>query len=188
MVLSIWDTCGSENLVKILPSNVYKVASAFMLVCSYDNRESFESLQTWMDHILKYMKKNKDSIQLSAMHLTPIIILINKCDIKKERTFKISDVISFTDDFTLNIIIYEISAKESIKVDYVFEKVTAMITGKLSVCSETAVNTTYVDENGNTVTVDGTRTFKGDIRRKSFKLQDNTMGQDKLANGQKSCC
>jgi GTPase SAR1 family protein len=50
IVLSIWDTCGSELDLRILPSNVYRVASAYIIVCSYDNRESYDMLKSYEDH------------------------------------------------------------------------------------------------------------------------------------------
>lgn len=185
MVLSIWDTCGSERDLKVLPSNVYRVASAYVIVCSYDNRESFENLRKWIDHVQNYLlNMNRNTSHLGSNYLIPVVVLINKSDIKKDRKFKISEVISLVDDYALNIIVYEVSAKENNKLDYIFEKLVGFISGKLSMANETSMNTTILDDGVNS-TIDA----HAGRRRKSFQLQAlKEVKADKERVKQGSCC
>jgi len=181
LVLNLWDTCGSETDVKILPSNIYKVTSAYVIVCSYDNKESFEMLGKWIDHVTNYISGNFRT----NYYLIPILVLINKCDIKKERKFKLCDVIKIVDQYDLNIVVYEISAKENIKIDYVFEKIVAYLSGKLSL-TDTTQNTTH--DGGNSV---GENSFRK--RTRSFQLKNDNFNDDrgdidKGFNKQGSCC
>ena len=183
VVFMIWDTCGNEMEYKILPSNVYKQACAYLLVCSYDNRESFEMLKSWITHLQYYINHNQRSHNSpNSTHMIPIIILINKVDIKQNRLFKISDVNKLMDQFTLNIVVYEVSAKENTRIDYVFEKIANTYTGKSQFNNEGSLNTTQCLED------DNLRSSLIDKRNKSFKLRekDGLFERDRNKNG--SCC
>ncbi len=182
LVLSIWDTCGDELEFKILPSNVYKIASAYIIVCSYDKRESFEMLKAWILHVQNFVNNHRNFNSLNTTYLIPLVILINKADIKQNRTFKISDITKLIDEFTMNILVYEVSAKENTKIDYVFEKVAGLITGKLAANNETSLNTTGCLEEEN---------LRGSIeitRKKSFQLKENNGNIDRDKNKNGSCC
>lgn len=182
VVFMIWDTCGNEMEYKILPSNVYKQASAYLIVCSYDNRESFEMIKSWISHVQNYMNYNQRNVNLNSHHMIPIIILINKVDIKQNRLFKITDVNKLIDEFSLNIVVYEVSAKENIRIDYVFEKIANMFTGKSQLNNEGSLNTTgYIDD-------ENLRSSMIDNRKKSFKLKDMDSKYDKDKNKNGSCC
>lgn len=178
VVLSIWDTCGSEVQLRILPSNIYKIASAYLLVCSYDIIESLDSLKGWLKHINNYTSNRNTGNIL----IIPIVILINKCDIKKDRKFKKQDVMKITEEYNLNILIYEISAKENLNVDSVFEKIAGLITGKISLATE-SILTIASGENQDTIM---------SSRRKSFKLESNMVEVratcDRDGKNGTSCC
>ncbi len=173
MTLSIWDTCGNEMDLKILPSNIYKISSAYIIVCSYDNRDSLDNLQIWIKHVQLYF--NSRAFPSNNIYNIPIVILINKSDIKKDRKFKISDVIKTTDEFDLNILIYEVSAKENTKLDYVFEKIVGLISGSISKANEVSFQSNS--------TIDNTGVNK--IRQKSFTLKKTIHDRDPNAG---SCC
>jgi small GTP-binding protein len=178
MILSIWDTCGNELDLKILPSNVYKISSAYILVCSYDKRESFDMLKSWILHIQNYFTNNRrNTNNLNSSYIIPIMIIINKCDIKRDRKFSIKDVYKFADDYSLDILVYEVSAKDNTKIDYIFEKAAKLISGRLSLNNET-VNTTLIDDDDSI--------FSNNKRRKSFKLKE--LKSIKSRNKSKSCC
>lgn len=187
MVLSIWDTCGNETELKILPSNIYKICSCYILVCSYDSKESIEVLKPLITHVQYYIN-NINRSNLVNVHLIPVLILINKCDIKKERKFSLTDVIKLTDEFNLNLLIYEVSAKDNYNLDFVFEKIVGLVNGKLSIANE--IYTLESSDILNT-TVDMTGSIAN--RKKSFQLQPSIMkkikakiDRDKAKNG--SCC
>ena len=85
------------------------------------------------------------------------------------------------DEFTLNIVVHEVSAKENNKLDYVFEKVAGLVSGRISMQNESSVNTTALeDENGNEENRDYSK------RRKSFQLKETKFDREKKTQG--SCC
>jgi GTPase SAR1 family protein len=176
-MLSIWDTCGNEIELKVLPSNIYKIASAFLVVCSYDNKDSIFNLKSWIEHILSYLNNRN---QQTTYQNIPIIIVINKSDIHpKQRLFKISDVVKITDEYNLNILVHEASAKDNIKIDYIFEKLVVNTNGRVSALNETGLNSTFDNRSTN--------------RRKSFQLnpsftQEIKSPLDRLAKKNGSCC
>jgi hypothetical protein len=168
--------------MKILPTNIYKVTSAYVIVCSYDIKESFDMLRKWIDHVSSFISGNFRT----NMYLIPILVLVNKCDIKKERKFKLSDVIKIVDQYDLNIIVYEISAKENIKIDYVFEKIISHLSGKLSLTYDSTQNTTH--DGGNSI---GENSFRK--RTKSFQLKNENFNDvrgdiNRELSKQGSCC
>lgn len=168
--------------LRILPSNIYKVSSAYIIVLSYDNQESFEMLKNWIEHIKQYITTNFRTNTL----LIPILVMVNKADIKKERKFKLSEVMKVVDEFDLNIVVYEISAKENTKVDYVFEKIIGFLSCRHSLSNENSQNTT----NDGGLSVNDYRSRK---RTKSFQLKNEDfyeMGYsfDKNMKKQSSCC
>ena len=178
--MSIWDTCGNELELKILPSNVYRVSSAYIIVCSYDKRDSYDMLKNWIMHVQYYLNNNTRNINTpNSAYLIPIIILINKCDLKRDRKFTIKDVHKVANEFTLDILVYEVSAKENSKLDYIFEKVAGFVSGKVSLSNET-INTTMVEDDEGSFIDEKLR------RRKSFKLRESK--GDRNRGNQGSCC
>lgn len=181
----MWDTSGTEMEYKILPQNVYKIASCYVIVCSYDIRNSFEMIHSWLKHVQLYLNKSGN-----ANPTLPIIILINKLDIKKDkRTFKIRDIIKIIDENNLNIMLYEVSAKENVKLDLVFEKIVGLLTGALSFANEAnSLNRTVIEELISNKDLNSTEMIN---RRRSFQLQGQVRSEvttDKMAKANKSCC
>jgi GTPase SAR1 family protein len=111
------------------------------MVCSYDKRESFEMLRNWINHVKNFIISNNRN----SPFFIPIIVMVNKSDIKKERKFKLGEVMKVVDEYDLNIIVYEISAKENTKIDYVFEKVIEFLWGRISLSNDNSLNTTQDD-------------------------------------------
>jgi Fe2+ transport system protein B len=137
-------------------------------------------LKSWILHVQYYLNNNHRSFNNSnTSYLVPIIILINKADIKTNRKFKISDVNKLADEFTMNILVYETSAKENSKLTYVFEKVAALVSGHMTLPNETTINTTaHDDENQD----DENHNLR---RKKSFQLK---VGKERDKNKNGSCC
>jgi len=184
LVLNIWDTCGNEIDLKILPSNIYKVSSAYLVVCSYDRRESFDMLKNWIDHVKNFLINDNRNNPLTI----PIIVMVNKSDIKKERKFKLAEVMKVVDEYDLNIIVYEISAKENSKLDYVFEKVIDFLSGRHFSSNDITLNTT---QDGGCFSVNDNSLRK---RTLSFQLRNDIVPNehrqifDKASIAQGSCC
>lgn len=59
IILNIWDTSGSEMNLNVLPSNLYRKADAFLICCSYDNKDSLINVKSW----LEYIKRFNDTIE-----------------------------------------------------------------------------------------------------------------------------
>ena len=69
------DTAGQDDYQGMLDSWI-NFAEGFLLVFAINDKDSFESLVTRRDRILK-LKKG---------HNCPIVLVGNKCDLEKERT------------------------------------------------------------------------------------------------------
>ena len=84
--LSIWDTYGDEDKISILPTKLYKQAKAFIIVCSFNDKESLNDVKKWTDHIRSYtgLKSN-----------IPILLLVNQSDIQNKE-FSIEDSIEIS--------------------------------------------------------------------------------------------
>ena len=71
--LQIWDMCGNENYRSVL-LNLYRNASAGILVYSVCSRESFNNLENWITQLKKY-----------ALPGSKIILIGNKTDDEENR-------------------------------------------------------------------------------------------------------
>ena len=60
ITLSIWDTCGDEMEMEILPPHLYKQSSCFILVCSYNSIESLNSINNFIGYIKSKFEKVKN--------------------------------------------------------------------------------------------------------------------------------
>jgi len=149
VIMNIWDTCGEEDLYHMLKPDFYQDAKGFFIVCSYDDRDSFESLAKWTDFIRENIE-NENNI--------PIFVLINKSDVSsKHRKFSIQEIKDSCKSLDLPYI-YETSIFKN--VSYCFEKMTEYMLGrsfsyrKSSVLSETTrmtlskANHPYINQHG----------------------------------------
>lgn len=108
----IWDTNGLEIETHILSQAIYKRADYFILVLSYDNLRSLETLSQYVDFI--NMKQSDKKV--------PICVIINKKDIQ-DKQFKQADVIKHLERLSggnAKINISEVSCKDSSKVEKLF--------------------------------------------------------------------
>ena len=67
----IWDTSGEENFSSITKS-YYRDTIASVIVFSFDNKESFQNVDYWIEEV----RKHSTSVHHS------IILIGNKCDLK----------------------------------------------------------------------------------------------------------
>jgi len=87
-LLNFWDTNGKERSSKGLPNNLYRNCNGIILVCSYDKKESYETLQLWLD----FIKSNTMNRQV------PIILLANKSNLPKDKkVVSAIDIIRFAE-------------------------------------------------------------------------------------------
>jgi len=82
-LLNFWDTNGKERTSKGLPNNLYRNCNAIILLCSYDKKDSFETLSSW----LEFIKTNTNNKQI------PIVLLVNKSDLPKDKKLLINSEI-----------------------------------------------------------------------------------------------
>lgn len=109
ILIKIWDTVGQEKYAMITKSH-YKIAHGIFLVCSYDNKESFNNLKKWLEGIRENCEPTK----------TKIIVVVNKTDIKEGRQFTLDQISIFSGKNDIEYI--EISAKDNENIDEMFEK------------------------------------------------------------------
>lgn len=107
ILLKIWDTVGQEN-VAVMTKSHYKIAHAIILVCSIDNKESFNNLNNWLDGI-------REMCEISVR----IIVIGNKCDVEN-REVPPEKLKELAESNGLDYI--EASAKENINIKETFDK------------------------------------------------------------------
>jgi small GTP-binding protein len=108
----IWDTNGIEIETHILSPAIYKRADYFILVLSYDNLASLDTLSQYINFINTKQSNKK----------VPICVIINKKDIQ-DKQFKQTDVIKHLERLSggnAKINISEITCKDALKVEKLF--------------------------------------------------------------------
>ena len=105
--IQIWDTAGQERYRSITTA-YYRGAAAIIICFDSTNKESFNNLNNWIDEIGKYTDKDVDKL-----------ILMNKCDLKKERQIDKNEILNFEKENGIKIL--EVSAKTGEGVDKAFE-------------------------------------------------------------------
>ena len=104
--LKIWDTCGEEKFQSVT-RQYYNDTNGIVLLYDLSNKNTFNSLNKWLKEIRNYAPKN-----------TVIIIVGNKVDL--ERKVSHDDAITFANNE--NISYLEVSAKNGINIELIFEK------------------------------------------------------------------
>ena len=121
--LAIWDTAGSERF-RTVTSSYYRGSHAFILVYDVTNRDSFESLEFWLQEITRY-STSKDAIKL---------IVANKID--SEAVVSSAEGLEFA--FNHAALFLETSAKSDIGVRHAFEELLMKICENPSLLDDTA--------------------------------------------------
>lgn len=104
--LAIWDTAGQEVYRSLAPS-YYRDAQLILLVFSVTDKESFNSLQKWINDI----QENNPS--------SSILLCGNKIDLVADRVISSEDIQSFAQKNELPYI--EVSGKTGENIDYAFQ-------------------------------------------------------------------
>ena len=102
----VWDTAGQERFRTII-SSYYKGAHGILLVYDITLKESFESLNDWLNEIKKNTSKNIVKVLIG-----------NKIDLNDKRIISFDEAKEFADNNNMKYI--ETSAKTSTNVDQAF--------------------------------------------------------------------
>ena len=102
----VWDTAGQERFRTII-SSYYKGAHGILLVYDITLKESFESLNDWLNEIKKNTSKNIVKVLIG-----------NKIDLNDKRIISFDEAKEFADNNSMKYI--ETSAKTSTNVDQAF--------------------------------------------------------------------
>ena len=102
----VWDTAGQERFRTII-SSYYKGAHGILLVYDITLKESFESLNDWLNEIKKNTSKNIVKVLIG-----------NKIHINDKRVISFDEAKEFADNNSMKYI--ETSAKTSTNVDQAF--------------------------------------------------------------------
>ena len=102
----VWDTAGQERFRTII-SSYYKGAHGILLVYDITLKESFESLNDWLNEIKKNTSKNIVKVLIG-----------NKIDLNDKRVISFDEAKEFADSNSMKYI--ETSAKTSTNVDQAF--------------------------------------------------------------------
>lgn len=133
--LCIWDTAGQERFQSII-RNYYTGISGIILVFDLNMKSTFDKLSYWINEI-KAMRKQT----------CPIILVGNKSDIKKS-VVSHNDIDNFIESSELDIKYFEVSVKNGINVNLVFEELTKKMVSTALIDK----NTTTIDLNKSTTT------------------------------------
>ncbi|UJR32712.1 hypothetical protein I4U23_020171 [Adineta vaga] len=127
MKLQIWDTAGQERH-RSSTTVYYRGALGFILVYDITNEESFRAVKDWVSQIETYSYEK------------PAVILIgNKCDMTQERVVPTEHGKKLADELGLEF--FEISVKDNVNVQTVFEKLADVILEKISQTSGESIDT-----------------------------------------------
>ena len=102
----VWDTAGQERFRTII-SSYYKGAHGILLVYDITLKESFESLNDWLNEIKKNTSKNIVKVLIG-----------NKIDLNDKRIISFDEAKEFADNNSMKYI--ETSAKTATNVDQAF--------------------------------------------------------------------
>ena len=108
--IHLWDTAGQERYSS-LTKNFYKHAQGIIFVYDVNNIKSFQNLKNWIKNP-DYEKRN-----------VKIIIVGNKIDLKKE--ISTDDLKRLANRYSCKY--FEVSAKNNINVNSIFESITEEI-------------------------------------------------------------
>ena len=105
--LQVWDTAGQERF-RTITTSYYKGSQAIVVVYDITDKESFEHVKNWMADVDKFAK---DGVLR--------ILVGNKCDLEHQRAVTKENGKDLAEKYGIQFM--EVSAKETINVDLLFE-------------------------------------------------------------------
>jgi hypothetical protein len=158
----------------------------FIIICSFDNIQSYENIDLWLNHINNFSK----ILNKNLVHFIPIVILVNKNDLKNtEKKFKFSDVNQKIKNKNFTITAYTFSAKDQNYKD-VYEKIEFLLDENNEKNNNnddnyynrelnSNINTPYTSSKNNSIDRNKSNTFKISRINTDSKFENKTSG---------SCC
>lgn len=118
--IQIWDTAGQERFNSLI-SSYFKESTMAVIVFDITDHASFLNVQKWINEYEQICSvENTDTtINLSK----PLIIVGNKCDKIQSRVVKKQDVHKYLDDNFISAKYIEVSAKENLYIDKLYEEI-----------------------------------------------------------------
>ena len=147
-------------------------------MCSLDNYESYNNLEKWFD----FLNNISRNLNKGSSFLLPVVLLINKNDLKNEKKFNFSDVWYKVQNLKLKIWISYFSTKDNNYKD-ILEKIDDLIkdnSNQINLSIEKLNNLTSSSDNF----TETNNTKKNKKSNLSFKIQPSD--RDKSCNS--SCC
>ena len=116
--IQIWDTAGQERFNSLITS-YFKDSTMAVIVFDVTNFNSFKNVQAWINQY----ESLTETISMTHEHYKPIIIVGNKCDKIEKREVKKTDVHKFIDDNFLKAEYIEVSARDNLFIEKIYEKI-----------------------------------------------------------------
>lgn len=126
--MNFWDTAGKERYEGITMMYA-KNAEAYVLVCQFNQSDAVESIDKFY---ARYIKENLKSD-------SQFFIVINKVDLKTEDS-SVNDILNKADE--LHVSTFQVSAKDEIGIEYMFQRILEKIRRNSSAMSRTSINLT----------------------------------------------
>ena len=117
--LQIWDTAGQERF-KTITSSYYKGAHGIIVVYDTTDKESFKSIDNWMNEVEKHASDNVSKILVG-----------NKSDLTDQRQVSLEEGKELADHYNIRSQFLETSAKESTNVEEAFTLMTKEIKSRV---------------------------------------------------------
>jgi Ras-related protein Rab-1A len=136
--LQLWEIGGNERFRSIV-STYYRNCQGIIMMFDLTNKESFENLQMWMNHIKEVnLKENSGEYCCDDI---PKILVGNKKDLKAMRSVSHEEAYDFSN--YLNIPYIETSVKDSENINEVFEEISREVRMNRKYCLKNAKSFEY---------------------------------------------
>ena len=112
MILMIWDIAG-ETVFNHIRKAYFRGAEAGLVVADYTRKETLDDISEWISSFQEITSN------------APVLILINKSDLKNEKAFTLDEANQMAKRFNTKALVT--SAKNGKNVEEAFHKITEMI-------------------------------------------------------------
>ncbi len=151
--LNIWDTCGQERY-KSVTKQFYIGTQGVILIYDINNKKSFEVLNHWINEI----KSN-------TMNNISLLIVGNKADLERKVSF--NELKNFSENKGLNYI--EVSAKNGINIDLIFEKISKEMIDKLKTEDDNNKNDNKESNNSSSIQLNNEIEYDNNSKNENIK-------------------
>jgi len=124
--LQIWDTAGQERFRTITVS-YFKGAHGIVLVYDITDRDTFESIQQWVEQIHEYADANVN-----------VLLVGNKCDQEEQRAVSTAEGEALAREYGIEF--FETSARENVNVEACYLAIARQTKTRLLESEEAAVD------------------------------------------------